>query len=680
MKRLRRPDREVCLWIDFICINQVDKDGDENSEKSKQISLMTEIYSKADRVLVWLGEPGAGMERDISQADLQKAVDYIEKIGDLDSLDHIANVDTDITYKAGHHNLDPVFRLFRCGWFSRRWVVQEVAVARKAILHCGTKSVSWEKFAHAVALLERVGRDGSINRMLKMKPETRHVSEYAGNISALPAYRLVQNTHEVYQGRHADGEQGKYVRQRTLEQLVCFLAVFQASRPHDTIYAVLGIASDFRPKNGSQDNKLNSEREEFNINYEQNALRVFKHFIKQVVSKSKSLDILCRPWAPDYEISHGEKKKITLPSWIMSIKHKPFQSDKHGKMFRYNPDPLVGAAISRLKFFTASGLTSDRQDKQLLKIDDESETSDITVWAFKLCHVSEVFDCAIFGNIASSWLKVGGWTDDSRLPPEAFWRTLVANRTSQGTAPDPWYPRAFLSAVREKGIRYGINTHQLIHEKDNAAYSEVFRRVQEVTWNRRLIKTSPIDGYGQSLGLVPEECQNGDLICIVLVASSSSVCVSAVVLASLVVSSREVSLAVACSVVVGIGVSTVVVGIGSVVVGVVTSVVVGTSVVVSISTGVVVVGVSTVVVGIGSVVVGVVTGVVTSVLGILSIAGVVLATLVVTSLKIALVVSALAATLLVLSSLVVAGFEVPLVVAVLATTLLVLTTLVMTGL
>ncbi len=38
------------LWIDAICINQGDED-----EKSEQILLMREIYSKAKSVVVWLG-------------------------------------------------------------------------------------------------------------------------------------------------------------------------------------------------------------------------------------------------------------------------------------------------------------------------------------------------------------------------------------------------------------------------------------------------------------------------------------------------------------------------------------------------------------------------------------------------------------------------------------------------
>jgi hypothetical protein len=40
------------LWIDQLCINQAD-----NEERSAQVSLMSEIYKKAARVIVWLG-PG----------------------------------------------------------------------------------------------------------------------------------------------------------------------------------------------------------------------------------------------------------------------------------------------------------------------------------------------------------------------------------------------------------------------------------------------------------------------------------------------------------------------------------------------------------------------------------------------------------------------------------------------
>src|SRR5690242_3154228 len=47
--QLREKDESV-LWIDAICINQSD-----NSEKTTQVQLMREIYSRAHGVIVWLG-------------------------------------------------------------------------------------------------------------------------------------------------------------------------------------------------------------------------------------------------------------------------------------------------------------------------------------------------------------------------------------------------------------------------------------------------------------------------------------------------------------------------------------------------------------------------------------------------------------------------------------------------
>ncbi|PVH79129.1 heterokaryon incompatibility, partial [Cadophora sp. DSE1049] len=49
---LRKRYGKLTIWVDAICINQQDI-----QERSKQISLMEEIYSWSERVIVWLG-PG----------------------------------------------------------------------------------------------------------------------------------------------------------------------------------------------------------------------------------------------------------------------------------------------------------------------------------------------------------------------------------------------------------------------------------------------------------------------------------------------------------------------------------------------------------------------------------------------------------------------------------------------
>lgn len=168
LKRLRNPDEEVRLWIDAICIQQVQKRGD-NPEKSKQISMMTDIFRKAEQVKVWLGEPRQGMkdgitEDNITPEDVKKAVKYIDMLGNLDDTNHIAGVDQGILDKAGMYDLEPLFKLLRRGWFSRRWIVQvsctfgeEISILyiRKAILTSGTGDLSESK---RTSTLRRRGR------------------------------------------------------------------------------------------------------------------------------------------------------------------------------------------------------------------------------------------------------------------------------------------------------------------------------------------------------------------------------------------------------------------------------------------------------------------------------------------------------------------------------------------
>jgi hypothetical protein len=35
-------------------------------------------------------------------------------------------------------------------WFSRRWVIQEILLAREAVMYCGGKVISWHDLQHAI--------------------------------------------------------------------------------------------------------------------------------------------------------------------------------------------------------------------------------------------------------------------------------------------------------------------------------------------------------------------------------------------------------------------------------------------------------------------------------------------------------------------------------------------------
>ncbi|KAJ8121454.1 hypothetical protein ONZ43_g2099 [Nemania bipapillata] len=76
------------LWVDYICINQEDE-----AEKAWQVSMMRDIYARADRVLAWLG-PG--------DPESENVVRYLNKIGeeaDSCGFQHARNIGDNILWE-----------------------------------------------------------------------------------------------------------------------------------------------------------------------------------------------------------------------------------------------------------------------------------------------------------------------------------------------------------------------------------------------------------------------------------------------------------------------------------------------------------------------------------------------------------------------------------------------------
>lgn len=74
LKRLRLPDKERVLWIDALCINQAD-----NKEKTQQVRIMGEIYSRARNVFIWLGNNESvqkGVEKLSSRLHEEKPINW----------------------------------------------------------------------------------------------------------------------------------------------------------------------------------------------------------------------------------------------------------------------------------------------------------------------------------------------------------------------------------------------------------------------------------------------------------------------------------------------------------------------------------------------------------------------------------------------------------------------------
>jgi hypothetical protein len=117
VRRFRRSDQVTAVWADALCINQ-----DDVKERGGQVSLMGLVYSKAQRVVVWLGPD-----------PLNKAAETFATLRRKRDLDI-----TDSERAA-------VGEMLKCEWFTRLWVVQEVILARHADFFWGEETIPLKK-------------------------------------------------------------------------------------------------------------------------------------------------------------------------------------------------------------------------------------------------------------------------------------------------------------------------------------------------------------------------------------------------------------------------------------------------------------------------------------------------------------------------------------------------------
>jgi hypothetical protein len=154
---------ELCLWIDSVCISQHD-----TAERNQQVSMMSEIFSHASSVLVWLGgdeniltEETFAVINEIN-CHCSRATQSFEKLHET-----LFRISSDRRWQQYNVKHDAVFRspfgpasydvedrlyftdyqwallqqLYESPWFARNWVVQEYAVAKRSICFYGRQNI-----------------------------------------------------------------------------------------------------------------------------------------------------------------------------------------------------------------------------------------------------------------------------------------------------------------------------------------------------------------------------------------------------------------------------------------------------------------------------------------------------------------------------------------------------------
>lgn len=123
LMHLRHSKDQRELWVDALCINQADPE-----ERSEQVLRMGDLYSKAERVVIWIGLGAPG------------TAEIFDQTGEGE--DSRRPPDT--------RDSDAIRYLFSSPWWSRVWTVQELVLGNSVIVQCGKHSLSWETFCHVM--------------------------------------------------------------------------------------------------------------------------------------------------------------------------------------------------------------------------------------------------------------------------------------------------------------------------------------------------------------------------------------------------------------------------------------------------------------------------------------------------------------------------------------------------
>lgn len=170
LRRLRYENKERRLWVDALCIYQKKHDPQAVREKNFQLPRMHEIYNRAERVCVWLGP-----ERDQSS----NAMKFVKNIVDLERFNDFMNDDRQDAEELAHFA-----KLLRRPWFNRRWIVQEIALARKAQIYCGSEELSWPEFQKAISLFS--------SRLVDVKRKFRASAKFGHSMSLSPCITALE--------------------------------------------------------------------------------------------------------------------------------------------------------------------------------------------------------------------------------------------------------------------------------------------------------------------------------------------------------------------------------------------------------------------------------------------------------------------------------------------------------
>lgn len=489
------------VWVDSICINQ-----DDVGERGHQVKLMKDIYQYARSVLVWLGglpghETGDGLRaftlRQYVAVWYRKGGSWLSRFAcdrDMDQLQRNSSTHcppySDLTIVPGSNTARLVEELLSRPWFTRTWVVQEVAVARRTTVVFGKQSLPWGVFVGLCSLAER------------------------RKMESVPALKMVSLVKII--------RDGGLDNRPLMSALLSGTRLLNASDPRDKVFAMLGICD---------------RAEEFTQfpDYEMSVAAVYSAVTRSIIEQSQSLEILAHvsrisemdsqdlpSWVPDWRVTPalpilGRSHRFTDMATTTNTA-RPFAST-------LQTCPVLGCQTDSsrivLQGFAVGHITCLNKDLWLDRLAPYRKQREAFGTALKDFLVSHT---NLFQQVEN---PVWSWNDDS-FPPKtdstcrfsighrvfmAYLKTILAG----GCFADNQYIENTKSLVWKAVDRFWppYSASGMVIIEDNFEYQHQRERhlmmthARHTRQNRVLFTT---DRYG--LGICPKWAQVGDTICL----------------------------------------------------------------------------------------------------------------------------------------------------------------------
>lgn len=267
------------LWADALCINQADI-----PERNQQVQSMKLVFAQARSVLIWLGE---SVESDRLAFDVFKIAQGIFgsivqfTVGEVKRFGRVIS-----SHRFQRNTWTAVGEVFKCTWFERIWVLQELVVAHDPLVICGEHETTWTALSvTAYAVLKNTITDSKW-RVVGMSSGNTNLRFLCSEL-----YKM-----QVARARHFEN------KQPTLYQLLYATNRLASSEPVDKIYALRGLLNE-------------EEASSLKVDYALEASEVFELATKDALSRRtnpfKLLTLVsafpCTPvsasspsWVPNY--------------------------------------------------------------------------------------------------------------------------------------------------------------------------------------------------------------------------------------------------------------------------------------------------------------------------------------------------------------------------------------------